>query len=106
MRLVELAPRWIELDGEKVGFVFKSPTDQRWYQSCFFRKLPFREQCKLLQTLGLTTEGFPSNVQTCNPDCAWTWVSGTSFEDITVTPSLDGSKGGLWHGCITKGNIE
>lgn len=47
-------------------------------------------------------------VQPCNPAGRWTIVGGVenaSFETMTVKPSLDGSKGGLWHGFITNGEI-
>lgn len=106
MRLIDLDPRWLVLDGVKVGFVFRSPTNQKWYQSCLFKKTSFKDQCKLLQTVNLVDdEGHPQKVQTCNADCDWTWFAGTSFEDISITPSLDGSAGGLWHGHITNGEI-
>jgi hypothetical protein len=106
MRLVDLEPRWLLDNGEKVGFVFRSPSDQKWFQSCMFKKVPFREQCKLLNAIGLTggDDDWPKNVQTCNPDCAWTHDTD-DFATISVTPSLDGSQGGLWHGYITKGEI-
>lgn len=46
--------------------------------------------------------------QPCNPNCNWTVAGGienASFDSMSVTPSLDGSAGGLWHGFITAGQI-
>ena len=106
LRLVELDPRWLIKDGRRVGFIFRSPADPKWFQSCIFERMTFKEQCALLRELGLTTEedDWPLNVQTCNPDCAWT-PTGDSFDNLSVTPSIDGSAGGLWHGFVTKGEI-
>lgn len=39
----------------------------------------------------------PENRQSC--------FDAATFETMTVTPSLDGSAGGLWHGFITNGVI-
>jgi hypothetical protein len=62
-------------------------------------KYPTREQWELFGD---------DDVQGCLPDLAWTVAGGidtATFETMTVTPSLDGSKGGLWHGHITNGEI-
>lgn len=120
MRLVDLDPRWLMEDGRKVGFVFKSPTDPKWHQTCFFepgRKLmccPRHEcfanvddancphsQMGLCNAAGVD----PSWVQGCNRECGWTVQGDLDFDTLTVTPSLDGSAGGLWHGFITNGQI-
>ena len=119
MRLTELDPRWL-LDGDrKVGFVFRCPTNPAWYQTCFFeagRKTLTcdRPECNeadvwacphsqlgLVEAAGLDSD----HVQACEPHCAWTVHGPLDFEVLTVTPSLDGSKGGLWHGFIRNGEI-
>lgn len=120
MRLTDLDPRWLEEDGRKVGFVFRSPTDPKWWQTCFFeagRKLMTcpREECyrdaELANCphsqLGLCKAAGvdPNWVQGCKRDCAWKVHGPLDFATLTVTPSLDGSAGGLWHGHITKGEI-
>lgn len=33
----------------------------------------------------------------------WTRVSGETFDDLTLSPSIDASKWGCWHGFITNG---
>ncbi len=40
MRLIDLEPRWLLLDGKRVGFVFRSPTKPEWFQSCFLVYVP------------------------------------------------------------------
>lgn len=100
MRLIELDPKWIEKDGKRIGFTFRSPTDPKWRQSCFENPPARREQWELFED--------DDDVQGCNPDAHWAIAGGldaAAFETMTVTPSLDGSAGGLWHGHITNGEI-
>lgn len=97
MRLVDLEPRWLA----PYFFVFRSPTNPAWWQSCAGRPMQHREQRELVEAAAPDLEG---KIQFCDPASAWT-ITGTDFESLTVTPSLDGSKGGLWHGHITNGAI-
>lgn len=119
MRLTDLDPRWLMEDGRKVGFVFKSPTDPKWWQTCFFeagrkhftcpdpacytqdRASCPHSQAGLVKAAGIDMEWF----QGCKRDCAWVVDGDLDFATLTVTPSLDGSAGGLWHGFITNGEI-
>jgi hypothetical protein len=44
----------------------------------------------------------------CAAGCGWACSpapADADFASLTVTPSLDGSAGGLWHGFITNGEI-
>jgi len=41
----------------------------------------------------------------CKEAMAWN-ISGQSFENMTVTPSIDASGSGHWHGNITNGVIQ
>ena len=45
-----------------------------------------------------------SIVVLCEDACAWVF-NGTDFATLTVTPSLDASRSGNWHGHITGGQI-
>jgi hypothetical protein len=40
----------------------------------------------------------------CKPECAWT-MSTSDFETMTVTPSIDASAAGHWHGYLAAGEI-
>jgi hypothetical protein len=107
MRLLDLDPRWLTKDGKRVGFIFKSPHDSRYFQSCFAVAMPKKQQFRLFEAL--LGEDNEYMVQPCKPEFAWTIAGGidaATFETMTVTPSLDGSAGGLWHGFITNGEIK
>ena len=100
MKLADLDPKWLIKDGKRVGFTFVSPTNPKWRQSCFVVMMPTRDQWDLFGD---------DEVQGCRPDFAWKITGGieaSSFETMTVEPSIDGSPGGLWHGRITKGEIK
>jgi hypothetical protein len=104
MRLTELDPVWLMKDGVRVGFTFKCPTKLEWRQSCFAVAMPTKEQWTLFER----EHGEHFNVQGCKPTCAWKIAGGianATFETMTVTSSLDGSYGGMWHGHITNGQI-
>ncbi len=109
MKLTELDPRWLMSDGMRAGFIFKSPTDPRWYQSCMIYQTPRGRQHDMFDdALPEFTEFGWTKVQGCNPEQSWTILGGienATFETMTVTPSLDGSPGGLWHGFITNGEM-
>lgn len=52
--------------------------------------------------------GFRPDIQGCSAGTKWNIAGGieaASFDTLTVTPSLDGSAGGNWHGFITNGEI-
>lgn len=46
-----------------------------------------------------------ASVVPCQPACAWKFENAHRFEQISVTPSLDASASGHWHGFITAGGI-
>lgn len=100
MNLTDLDPKWIVKDGARIGFTFISPTDPKWRQSCFLSSPPQREQWDMFED---------DDVQGCTPGTQWAIAGGidvADFATMTVTPSIDGSPGGLWHGFITNGEIR
>lgn len=112
MHLLDLDPRWLEKDGRKVGFIFLSPLrgtgPVHWRQTCFFERLDFRDQCRAVWAAmaDQVDEGRQfGDWQPCNAEAAWTPHGELDFASLTVTPSLDGSSGGLWHGFVTGGEI-
>lgn len=114
MKLLDLDPRWLIKDGQRVGFVFRSPTlgDDMWC-SCFEAPPERREQWALFAAAfpeGPKNEkGYGRCIQGMNSDHRWTIAGGieaATFETMTVTPSLDGSAAGNWHGFITGGEIR
>jgi hypothetical protein len=96
MRLLDLKPKWYELpDGIRVGFSFDCPHCQ-----------------KLRLSIGLH-EAMHDMIIDAEPDThppkehfIWKIVSGSDFNDLTVTPSLDASAWECWHGFIANGEIR
>lgn len=113
MKLTDLDPRWLLKGDERLGFIFRSPTRPDQWQSCFQRPTPpsVVQEKLFADALGYEQEDewdCPPNVQGCNPDAHWTITPATDtadFASLSVTPSLDGSAGGNWHGFITNGQI-
>lgn len=117
MRLADLDPRWLLKDGRRIGLIFLSPTGPwgytPWRQTCFFEQTPFREQCEAVwdacDDLKRPAQQHFGKFQTCDQQCAWTVAGGVesaTFDTLTITPSIDGSQAGLWHGFITNGEAR
>jgi len=109
VKLIDLNPQWLTVNGKRIGFTFISPRGghdgKRLYrQSCFINPPCTRDQLAAFSAL----HGEDAIVQPCNPNAKWQIAGGidaADFATISVTPSLDGSAGGLWHGYITNGQI-
>jgi hypothetical protein len=112
MRLSELHPRWIHAN----MFVFECPHCHKTG-----RQEPVLLTCKNVEMTRQQTwdiiraalgEDCELIVVPPKPKFAWT-ISGTRpndpkaafAEDCTVTPSIDASDSGHWHGYITNGEI-
>lgn len=133
MRLVDLSPRWLEHRGERIAIMFRCPHCVRsgnqsgdWL-TCFFKAAgdlpavpqdyPIEEMrgCRGERALfyeALREMGHPdpvdgcySDVVDCKPTCAWKRTSD-DFGSMSVTPSIDASAAGHWHGYITAGEIR
>lgn len=106
MKLTELDPRWlVDASGVRVGFAFRSPTNREQWQTCMENPPKVSEQIDIWEASGFADSHI---LQPCNPDAHWNIAGGialASFETMTVTPSLNGADGGLWHGHITNGDI-
>ena len=107
MKLTELDPRWLIEGDQRVGFLFRSPSDQLWYQCCMFAPTPRAKQIKLL-SLALEDLQARGRVQLSRPDFGWACRPDPALADfasLTLHPSVDGSAGGLWHGWIRNGEV-
>jgi len=102
MKLVDLDPRWmVDAAGNRIGFVFRCPNPKKpWWMSCFAQPTPSRDQWAAFQRIF----GEDFSVQGCKEHVGWT-IAGDDFATLNVTPSIDGSEGGTWHGYITDGEI-
>lgn len=95
MKLEELEPRWwcFEAGGPRVGLTFLCP------------------HCKQTR-LGVAFhhrghEAIDDAYIHAHEDRNFIWTeSGEDFASLTITPSIDASKSGHWHGSITNGEIR
>lgn len=103
MRLTELHPRWIHPD----VFVFRCPHCRDIWLSCKRAPMSRDEQDDLFQR-----EMNGEETVATQPEYSWGMggtvpsdPKATFIQDLTVTPSIDASKSGHWHGNITNGEI-
>jgi hypothetical protein len=96
MRLVDLDPGWwTEHEGRSgMGVVFECP-------HC---KADGRDFTHLGVWFANPIDGGPPASPECRPVPRWQ-RTGDTFETLTLTPSIDVSKCGHWHGHITNGEI-
>lgn len=126
MKLVELEPHWLEYQGRRVGLMFRCPhcppTPKRQWLSCFFEpagSFPktgdgyldgYMNGDRALFGAALKATGdiewrrTAEEVISCKHAIAWT-RAGDDFASISITPSIDASRAGHWHGFVTNGAI-
>lgn len=125
MKLIDLDPKWLIFEGQRVGFIFRCPlpNGRTNWQTCFVKKFYLFKgrdgtydragdscgtpdsQCGIIDVCAPEAFG---KWQGCNSEFQWTvdgGIANADFDTISVTPSLDGSAGGNWHGHITNGEI-
>jgi hypothetical protein len=97
MKLTELEPRWIGLnnwDGPEfhIGVTFLCPHCLKQRLAVLFNPPIDPENCTA--KIGLV---FADKIK-------WERLGGT-FETLTLSPSVDASESGHWHGNIVKGEV-
>jgi hypothetical protein len=88
VKLTQLSPVWIVDGGRAVGLRFNCPHCRERLLSVWFANP--------------ADGGPPSSLAPAN---RWT-RSGAGFDTLTLTPSIDASSTGHWHGLIRDGLIE
>ena len=110
MKLTDLDPRWLERDGRRIGFTFLCPCCRKDRLTALAEHTPFREQVKIMHAAMCSVpedeDDWPINWVPAKADFAWSLSNFDSFATMTVTPSIDASKSGNWHGFITNGEIR
>lgn len=95
MKLTDLSPRWLAYGGKRLGITFNCPHCQT-------------------QRLGVAFhhEGLAMAEDACilavSPDTKiWTETNPAedTFENLSLSPSIDCSAVGHWHGYITNGEV-
>jgi hypothetical protein len=100
MKLIELDPRWItagEGYGED-GITFLCPHCRQTFLGVWFR-VPIVDESH--EVFDPKWNGYMSD----HRGPYWERV-GTSFDGLTLSPSVDASKFGHWHGLIKGGEIS
>lgn len=98
MRLIDLDPRWFEgRSGDRQGITFECPHCPTSGQRL----------AVAIHLDGTDLDPDPENPQQwAAGEHVWALGEGvTGFADMTLTPSVDASGSGHWHGHITGGEI-
>lgn len=95
MKLSDLDPRWYSVTGDaRHGMTFECP-------HCL------GTGARLAIALHVDGTNFDpdptSRQQFAADERVWQIVAGTGFDDISLSPSVDASASGHWHGFITGG---
>lgn len=101
VKLTELKPTWLSPD----VFCFLCPHCREERLLCKRIPLSFKGQVKLVNATPEDDEDWPQGFVPARAEFAWKFNQGDSFDSITVTPSIDASASGHWHGNITGGKI-
>ena len=101
MKLTDLEPRWL---GEQM-FAFRCPHCRAIWLTCKNVAMGNKEQRELAVAANLEPTGPRYGAVLMKPETAWAWTT-RDFATMSVTPSIDASKSGHWHGHITNGEIK
>jgi hypothetical protein len=100
VNLATLNPHWVAvsnaspnspLESARIGVSFDCPCCRKTRLMILFRN-----------TIGPTLSAWP---YLCLGDKFWD-RQGETFDDLTLSPSIDCSKSGHWHGFITAGEVS
>lgn len=105
MRLTDLDPKWIAHGGDPHAILaFRCPHCQKVWVTCTATAIPTRDQWAAWETVWPNAED-RADIVGCKKTCAWTIKGAPDFDKVTITPSIDGSESGHWHGHVTDGAI-
>lgn len=96
MRMSQLSPRWVHID----MFIFLCPHCQKVWLSCKRVVMSRSQQYDIFEVLGLHGAVVP-----CKPEFSWQMKGSFENDNFTVSPSLDASASGHWHGHIKNGQV-
>jgi hypothetical protein len=107
MRLTDLAPRWWGTDSRVLGVSFRCPHCQLVRLGIAFANPADGGEPSAI----VTQAGMPQAIRDLlhetvefdvPPGHLWT-RTGETFDNLTLTPSVDASASGHWHGSVTNG---
>lgn len=109
-RLIELDPRYLEKEGRRVGFTFLCPCCLKNRLTCFSEPTSFKDQVQTMHSAMKTVpedeDDWPIDWVPSRTDYGWKISNLEDFNITSVTPSIDASASGNWHGYITAGEIK
>ena len=110
MKLIDLEPKWITYnhsDGVILcGVTFLCPHCRALRLGvCFDVPLDPTGLIKQLAATHGVAEWAPDAIRGMNDGRLW-HRTGDTFDDLTLTPSIDCSRSGHWHGFITAGQVQ
>lgn len=99
MKLLDLNPRWVVLEtgGPVVGLSFDCPHCRTQRLVVCFRHLADAEQ---------ENQYILARHGAADAQHIWDLHGQDDFATLTLSPSIDASKSGHWHGYITSGEIK
>ena len=103
IKLTDLNPRWVQYGGQKLGIIFDCPHCRQIRLSVAFHHDFF----EINRTFELDIED--RFILAVNPTTKiWTETNPEpdTFDNLTLTPSIDCSSSGHWHGFIADGLIR
>lgn len=101
MRLVDLDPRWYSAGGDhsRHGITFDCP--------CCVGTDRATRLAIATHVDGTNFDPEPDRPQTfAAGETVWAITGGTEFADISLSPSIDASKHGHWHGFVRNGEVQ
>lgn len=108
MRLSELEPRWVGINipegSARIGVGFQCPHCKEQRLVVFFR--PFIDPNDIVRLALWKLPDAPNpNTGEIRP-VHWWDRTGEDFETLTLSPSVDASNSGHWHGFIQNGEVR
>lgn len=106
MKLLDLEPRWFVLEdgGPRVGLTFECPCCRNERIGIVFHH---RGHEAIEDEYIKAHHNAPCGNANLEPNkFIWTIDGPDDFASLTVTPSIDASKAGHWHGFITGGQCN
>src|SRR5918911_4918664 len=106
MKLIDLQPRWWgDGDRRRLGITFLCPHCRSVRLGIAFANPPDGGQPHSLQTTSIMWHIHEARTFDVPPGCLWQ-RTGETFDTLSLTPSVDASKSGHWHGIITNGVVS
>lgn len=96
MKLIDLKPHWFAVDGLRCGLIFDCPHCRTTRLAVAFHHHALAE----IENAAILARHGAQDVQHI-----WDLQGQDDFNTLTLSPSIDVSASGHWHGFIIAGNI-